>query len=463
MEKQRIKEFFRSCRRFLISLLISGLCASAFSQNLILQQIKQLRIVPVEGQNLYTKTDLKFTVTIPNVRSSQVQVLASKQEQDIMFRTIRKSENYEQKGTTIELWYNFAEKGTYTPAPLPVIIQNQRRSIAFETITVTEDPATMTPRIVVVFDDGTKINSDDVNFPQPLLKVRTGKKLGFTVNIQYATQLVQFNWDIPKDSIFTCTKEYEFTEVRHRERVYSHTLIPVASFEWTGLVPGPQRLPKVRLNVSGYNGYRSELLLPEVIIEFTEAYDSLSSNSSSDYFASAFYQEASVPEETLTVPLTADECRELSRLYSKERNTFITYFKARKARITFEKDHNIVVSANQIFPGLFLYLSILIILASIICMIIAIKKTHRIRTLFSVVLLILGTAIFVYCIVRRNEKYGISSSCKIYSIPKENAESASDLSAGNRVRILERTGKWYYIEVGETGGWCTADNIFVIR
>ena len=463
MEKQRIKRYFKSCRRFLILLVLFLTALPVFSQNLTLEQIRQLRLLPEEGQNLYTKTDLKFTVTIPNVRPAQIQVLAAKQQPDITFRTMRKSENYEVNGTTIEIWYNFENKGTYTPSPLPLMIQNRRRTISFEPVTVTDDPATMNPRIVVVFDDGTKVYSDDVNFPRPVLTVKTGKKLGFTVNLQYATQLMQFNWEIPKDSIFTCTKQYEFTEVRYRERVYSHTLIPVAAFEWTGLVPGPQRLPKVRLNAAGYNGARSELLLPEIIIEFTEADDSLAQNSSSDIFETAFYQEVTEPETKTVVPLSGEECKELAHLYTKEHNLFLTYFKARRERINFEKEHGIVISSSQLFPAVLMYISIIIMIASVICMILAIRRKHKIRTLLFVILLILGTAILIYCVVRRNERYGISTGCKIYSIPQENAESVSEVSSGSCVRILERTGKWCYIEVGETGGWCTSENIYLIH
>ena len=463
MEKQRIKGLIKSGRRFLISLLLLSIAGHAFSQNLTLSQIKQLRIVPEEGQNLYTKTDIKFIVTIPTVNPSQVQVLAANQQQDITFRSMRKSESYEPKGTLIELWYTFDNKGNFSLTPLSVMIQGHRRTINFDPVSVTDDPATMTPRIVLVFEDGTKIYSDDVNYPQPLLSVKTGKKLKFTVNIQYATQLVHFNWEIPKDSIFTCTRQYEFTEVRYRERVYSHTLIPVASFEWTGLIPGPQSLPKIRLNAAGYNGYRSELLFPEVIIEFTENTDSENTDTSSDIFANAFFQEKKSEESETIIPFTKEECIELADLYSKEHNAFLTYFKARGRRITFEESRGLVVSANQIFPALFMYISIIVILASITCIIILIKKKFRIRALMFVILLILGTAILIFCIVKRSESYGIADNCKIYSIPQENAESVSEVAGGSRVRILERTGKWYYIEIGETGGWCASDKIFIIR
>ena len=170
MEKQRIKRLIKSGRRFLI--ILATLFCSAFwtesaglsaqSQILTLEQIKKLRFVPEEGQNLYTKTDLKFTVTIPDVRASQVQVLAATQENDITFRTIRKTEDYTQNGTTIEVWYNFAKEGNYTPSPLPMMIQNRRRTIAFQPVTVTVDPSTMNPRIVLAFENGSKIYSDDL-------------------------------------------------------------------------------------------------------------------------------------------------------------------------------------------------------------------------------------------------------------------------------------------------------------
>lgn len=463
MEKQRSKTVIRSGRRFLITLLLLFITGSGFTQTLTLEQIKKLKILPEEGQNLYTKTDIKFTVTIPNTSPSQVQVLSANQRQDINFRSMRKSENYELKGTTLEFWYSFSSAGTYSLSPLSLMIQNRRRSIEFEPVTVTDDPATKSPRIVLVFEDGSRVYSDDTNFQNPLLSVKTGKKLSFTVNLQYAIQLVQFNWDIPKDSIFTCTKQYEFTEVKYRERVYSHSLIPVASFEWTGLVPGPQALPRIRLNAAGYNGYRNELLLPEVIIDFKDSEDLITADDDADIFEAAFFQEATEEDAVKIIPLTKAECKELCSLYSREHNLFFTYFKARRDRINFENEHGIVASSTQIFPAVLLYISIIIILTSIVCMIIALRRKHKIRTLLFVVFLISGIAVLIYCTVRRNERYGISTGGKIYSIPQENAESVSEVAGGTRVRILERTENWYYIEVGETGGWCENENVFIIR
>ena len=463
MEKQRIKRLIKSGRRFLITLLV--FCASAilYAQNITFEQINALRITPEEGQNLYTKTDLKFTVTIPNVRSSQVQILSTDQQSDINFRTIRKSENYEENGTTIEVWYNFNKKGTYKLTPLSVLIQNRRRSLYFDQITVTDDPATMLPRIVLVFENGTTVYSDEPSAASPVLKIKSGKKLHFTVNLQYANQLLQFNWDIPKDSIFSCTKEFDFAQARQHERVYSHDLIPVAAFEWTGLVPGIQKVPAFKINASAYNGSRNELYMPEVFVEFTPSDDTESTETEEDIFSAAFFQDSSAETDMLNSALTREECKTLADLYTREHNEFFMYSKARKARINYEMEHGLVVSVNQIFPTVLLYVALIVITASIICIIIASRKKHKIRSLIFTTFLLIGIAVLIYCAVRRNERYGICNGCKIYSIPQTNAEAISEISSGIKVRILEQTEKWYYIEVGENGGWCATDDICIIR
>jgi hypothetical protein len=274
---------------------------------------------------------------------------------------------------------------------------------------------------------------------------------------------MQFNWDIPKDSIFTCSKEFDFTEIRQHERVYSHNLIPVAEFEWTGLVPGTQKLPAFRLNATGYNGYRSELLLPEILIEFTQGNDDELTVDESDIFSAAFYQEVSSTENEQNIILTKQDCKTLADLYTREHNEFLMYRKARQARIDFEKEHSLLISDNPIFPGVFLYFALIIALLSLIFLILSSRKKHKIRSLIYSTFLIASLALLIYCSVRRNEHYGISNGCKLYSIPENNAASVSELGSGIMVRIIEKTDKWYYVEVGETGGWCTTDDICIIK
>lgn len=463
MEKQRNSIKRKSGRRLLVFLLVLFSTVPFFSQTLTLEQVRKLRITPEENQNLYTKTDLKFSVIIPKVRPAQVQVVSAEQGRDISFRSMRKIEDYDENGTILEIWYTFDKKGTYNLTPLTVMLQDRRRTIAFESVTITDDPAKMLPRIVIVFEDGTIIYSDDESIPLPLKTVPVGKKLKFTVNLQYATQIFKFNWDIPKNSIFTQTKEYEITEVKYRERIYSHNLIPVADFEWTGLIEEDEPFPRFRINASDYNGYRTELFLPDMRIHFTTDNSYNSSVTKNDIFEDAFYSDDSDETFSTDIEVTAQDCKKLAELYTKEHYAFFTYFSAKKARTTFEKELGLPATSSEIFSSAMLYISVFALIILFVFLIYSAKHHYKIRILIFTTFTICAAAFLFFSLVKRTEHYGISCSCKIYSIPKTTADAVSDIGAGSRVRILENTDKWVYVEVGETGGWCSKDNIYIIK
>ena len=473
MEKQRISTTLKSCRRFLILskiLFISFLTTfPAFSQSqsqiLTAAEIRSLRISPAEGQSLFAKTDIKFTLTIPKTLPSQVQVISAEQKQDITFRTMRKSDFYSEEGngTIIEIWYNFEKSGTYTLAPLSVMIQNRRRQIEFDKLQITNDPSKMSARVVIVFQNGFSIYSDEPAASAPLFSSTAGRKLKFTVNLQYATQLVQFSWDIPKDSIFTQVKEYDFSQVKFRERNYSHDLIPVADFEWTALTPGQQPLPKFKLTATDYSGYRNELLLPEIIIDFKESTSSLQTQKEADIFSDAFFQSAETEAVITNTTVTYEDCKKLAELYTKEHYAFLNYFSAKKSRQSFESELNLPPASSNLFPSILMYISLLVILGSVVFLVISIRKNYKIKCLVFTTLLLVSLISSIYCFIRRGEKFGICTGCKIYSIPAEKADAAVELAAGNKVRILEKTDKWFYVELGKNGGWCTTDKVIIIK
>ena len=64
MEKQRINAKSRFIKRLLIFVfLILNVNSSIFSQYLTYSIIKDLRITPVENQDLYANTEIKFEAT----------------------------------------------------------------------------------------------------------------------------------------------------------------------------------------------------------------------------------------------------------------------------------------------------------------------------------------------------------------------------------------------------------------
>ncbi len=463
MEKQRIKPGTRSYRRLLNFLILSILFStSIFSQVLTNAEINQLMISPAEDQQLFTKTDLKFEVSIPKVQPSQIQVMSSNLPSDVYFKTVRKIQDYESEGTKIEIWYTFDKPGTYHLPRLPVMIQNRRRNIPFQEITVSDDPSKQIPKLLVIFDNGVKITSNDEVSQKALFSSMVGQKLYFTVYLQYTNQLVQFNWDIPKDSIFTQTEKFEITEVKYREKKYSHDLIPVASFEWTGLRTGNQEMPKIKVVATGYNGYRNELLLPKVTINFTEAKKNINDNDDG-IFSSAFSNSsAEVQRENLT-NITDDLCYELAELYSKERNSLFGYTKAREGRIALETKLGLPAKTSDNYSIMWLLLSILFTLVFLIIFIIAITKHHLIRILIFGTIMLFGIVSIFYSVGQRIQVFGICKGCTISSVPETSAEAVSEISAGNLVEIHEKAGKWYYIELGQTGGWCLQDDIILVK
>ena len=56
-----------------------------------------------------------------------------------------------------------------------------------------------------VFEDGTTIYSDQTPPEKEMFSVELGQKINFTVNVQYAVQVLQMNWHIPENSIFSQT------------------------------------------------------------------------------------------------------------------------------------------------------------------------------------------------------------------------------------------------------------------
>lgn len=463
MEKQRIKSISKPCRRLLTVFFAASIFASAlFAQTITASEISALRIRPAEDQKLFTKDDLKFEVTIPKVKPSQIQVMSTQLPSDVSFKTFRKMEDYQEGGTKIELWYTFDKKGTYQLPALPVMIQNRRRSIKFTQIIVDDDPSKQIPKIILQFSNGAKVTSSDDQDNKPLFSAQVGKKQSFTVYLQYSSQLVQFSWDLPKDSIFTQTKQYDITEVRYREKNYTHDLIPVANFEWTALKTGIQPIPKIKITATAYNGYRNELLLPETFINFTEG--KIQTDSSDNSMFDAAFKQASVTETNdNTIEITDEACHQLAKLYSEERSAMFTVNARRKARIEYENSLGLPSTSQGDFVVGLIHIISIILVALIVVLIIQIKRRRKFSILVISVLICCALVALISQMVKHSKVYGICKGCRISSVPEEKAEAVSEIGAGNKVKITEQAGKWCYIEFGETGGWCLKDNVIIIK
>lgn len=459
MEKQRIKSAAKSCRRLLVFLLISLCCANLFSQRLTSSMIQELRIAPSDNQKLYAKEDIKFEVFLPYVKSNQVAINSPSVQTNVSFKQIKKYDDYVNNGVKLEIWYKFQKKGDYSLVPLSVTIQNREHQIHFVPVSIVDNPADMAPRMVIEFSNGQTLYSDE---PSESFSATVGETLHFTVYLQYAVQLIQFNFDIPKNSIFKQTKLYEITEIKYREKKYSDELIPVANFDWTGLVTGKSSMPPLKLQVTGYNGYRNDIVMPEIEVNFVNTDEATQSEDADSVFDDVFDESFSETDEAAKTVITEEICYVLAQNRIDERYQLIGHNECREKREDFEKLLQLPVTSAEFFMGIY-YFAHIILLVLVVFLIYLIKKKRRNSVVFIAALTICATALFTYTQVKKSECYGIFKGGKVTSIPEENAESFSEIPAGNRVHVIEKTGKWYYVQLGETGGWCLADNVIIIE
>ena len=458
MEKQRKYPEQQSCRRllkqflkgFLVALLFAAGSQTVYSQTLTNALIRDLRISPVQNHPLAVNTDIKFEVVIPCTLPSQIDVSMPEEIENVQFKTLRKVEaGGNGGGTKIEIWFSFSKTGTYIIPPLSMKIKNSRKQIAFMPVKIGINPKEQDPVCVIVTDSGINKN----------ITVTAGQSVKFRVCLQYAVQLVQFNWELPKDSIFVQGKTYEFTEIKQREKVVSDELIPVSDFEWTPLVTGTIDFPKFNIQAIAYNGDKVTVKLPAIKVNVVKARTKKSDNSSS-YFSKAFETDFENGGEELVLILTAQEAEYIAELRSKERHSL--FGKARKERIAYEKMLGMPYSQKE-FKIAWIYICAVITLALVVLLVIFLRKKRSIINIGIGIALVCMIVLVIYCAVCGKRKFAVSTGGQLCSIPEASASIKSELPVCNRVQVLDESGDWYLLRFGETEGWCTKESIIIIK
>lgn len=462
MEKQRINAKSRFIKRLLIFVfLIFNVNSSIFSQYLTYSIIKDLRITPVENQDLYANTEIKFEVTVPYTMPSQMQISIPDLPQNVTFQTLRRTESYSEPGSTrIELWLSFSKEGTYKLPALNVKINDVKRTIKFSEVTISVNPMELSPRLVYVFEDGTTIYSDQIPPEKEMFSVELGQKINFTVNVQYAVQVLQMNWHIPENSIFSQTRAYEITEVKYREKSFSEKLIPVADFEWIILEEGTYKLPQMVIVATGYNGYKAEIGINDYFVKAKNA-QLVQTEEKNKMFEEAFiFEKTEILQENKTI--SQEDCQKLADLRKAERNAIFSYFTNKKNRIEFEKQLGLPSDVKE-FPCVVLYFSCFLVLLFVILLVFFIAKKSYFKGIFVAVILMCSVVLMIFSIAKINDIHAIATGGVLQSIPEESAEAKIQIVQGTFVQIVETTKEWYYIEFGSSGGWIKKENIILIK
>lgn len=460
MEKQRNK--FRSkLKRGLLALIFASVFASPLQAKFITNaDLQNLRFKASDSQTNFTNTDIRFEVEIPYVTSSDINVSAPVEMDNVTFKTLKRTDSLDEEGgTRIELWFSFSKKGTYQLKPLNLKIQGFNRQISFEPVTIKTNPKDQNPIIIIKFDDGTIVSSENQEIKSPVRTMFAGEKIGFTVYFKYGVQLVNYTWDIPKDSIFTQTKAYEITQLKYKEKSSLEEEIPVSDFEWTVLVPGEMAFPTFYMTVTSNNGYKGEIKLAPFTVSVVEKPEE-AAKIEKTYFDEAFMMEDKKEAENQIKVLTLEDCEELASLRIKERHALLGI--NRRARARFEQSFGLPFTQNE-FQVSNIAIAILLLLVSVVLFIVFLRKKKVMINILTTIFITFSLILLIVFIVKTKNIHGVSKGGKLYAIPDLGAESKIELQSGSYVSILEKAGNWFYVQIGENGGWCTKDDILLIK
>ncbi len=408
MEKQRnIKRF-----RFIFGLLIfffSGLFSLQASTPVTPEQIRNLEITPVEGQDFSIGKEIKYQLILPGISPLNVQLTNPSSQPDIIFKTLRRTGD-NGDGTKIELWYEFTKEGNLKPSPLEIKIGASDFLIPFGTIGISNPLENRKPSLYISFANGKTLHENSGN---SLMTWPVSEKLRFTVYAVNAAEIKSIDFDLPKDSLFSKTRDYKIRP----------SVTPVCDFEWTPLIKGKTKTPEIRITLQASNGTTSTMKVPVSYITVINGKNKTRTGIIDKTFSESFAdQETTVQETDLSVQNNSVQNKILNRKK--------TYLKI-----------------------LLISLAILVLIAALLLLL---KKKSPVPYIILSVIMLLVLITFT---ALSKKSAAVYTEGIIKSIPEENSGKILQIPENTEVKILKSVGNWYCIRAEGITGWTQKENI----
>lgn len=246
----------------------------------------------------------------------------------------------------------------------------------------------------------------------------------------------------------------------------------IASFYWTPLKDGEQKLPFPNLGLKNYNNTITKLFVPEQTIF---VYPPVSQKNPEDVtdnivnknLLNAINYSSSNTDSSdeilnLNFPLCKAKAENIAKLKINEANSVFPFF-VRAERMKLENELGIKRTFG-VTSLLLKKISFIFALISTICLLILFKK-HKQKTfsrifIFLILVIFIFTSIFMYTISNSYYVKAIyipqsnSANNFIYHIPELSGTVAGELKIGETVKIKKETSLWIYVETAEQiGGW----------
>lgn len=426
------------------------------------EMIGNLVFIPTAGRDFFADTEIKFEVFFPYADTSQISFTKPSDTSTYTFnQVITYDSNSDMLGTHMEAYVTFLQDGNFTLPPVHVKVNRKDYQIPFEMIKIGVNPQNQKPVMIINFNNGTSINSQQNFSEEPIFSVTEGEAINFTTSMQYALQLFQEKSELPKDSLFIKTKSYDEENNQYHDKDTIGSIFPISDYKWTPLVSGLIQFPSIKISVTSYSGNKTEIKFPPFYINVTPSNFAKTADSN-EYFDDAFsaVSKTEEPIQMQSVKLTEEQCQKIAELRNKERNS--VFNSKMKQRIEYEKSLGLPSTEKEFrIPLFYIYLGLTIIFIGLLIFFIIKRKIF-----YSIIvgtILVAFSILITYSITKITKSYAISKGCTIQSIPEVKVESKSELPAGTRIIITAKSSGWIYVELGETCGWCHEDEVIIIK
>lgn len=409
-----------------------------------------------------------FKLFVPETQASDVKITLPIFPQNADFVSSR-SENFSSQnsgqGTQIVLSLIFKKAGTFSLPPVSLSVRGRKKNAAFPAIKVLQNPETLFPRAILVFESGETFSSDEP--PSKKFSIVRGMPSRFTLCVQYAAALGQISWQLPKDAIF---KELRRFEIPSDLKKFSLAVVPVAQFEWTSLSQEDDvSLPQIKIAAESYSGQKLFLETPDFTVKIVSQKQGSKNESMNKpisemekFFEHAFDLEGEEQDaDSENAALEANALLEIARLRSLERHSFFQG-KIRAERAAAEKSLGIENAPNEKSFPLFAALlsATFFFFALAFTLFFVRRKNFAFAAAALAILLSLFSLLYSSEILKR---HGIVLGGEIYPVPEDSVVSKASLVVSSRVLIRREIDSWYFIEYNESGGWIKKENIALIK
>lgn len=278
------------------------------------EAFRDVKVLP-RSEIFFTQMENCYALELSDIAPAQVQLELPELPHGTLFVSSKKEEfmaSDGERGTLISLWFTFSESEETRIPPLLVRINGEAHYIEFEPVFVHENPNLIAPVLEISFEQPNRLTTQG---GKRTIAVKQGEKITFTVALRYGTQVLDFSWQIPKDSIFTERERSEFANGAQQITQFTTERKNLARFDWKILKEGTYPLPEITVETIAFNGTKRRLALPQSVqIAVTkQAHEISAPKPQNSALAAAFAPPPEAPPAERPQPLTREECESLAK------------------------------------------------------------------------------------------------------------------------------------------------------